>query len=231
MAVNESNSDLLLGELATTMKEQKMVQPPEWASFVKTGAQAQRRPDDPDWWYMRSASILRRVYMQGPIGVSKLRNWYGARKKRGSRPERHHRAGGKIVRVCLQQLESAGLIAKEKTGRKITPKGQSLLDKTAASVAPRREAKPVKKAQSKKKAVVKKAPAKKKAVVKKALAKKKEEVTAEKPKAKEVKEKAPAKPKAEKKPAAKKALPDKKAPAKKKEEPKTQEAPAEEAKE
>jgi len=51
-------------------------------------------------------------------------------------PSRHKRAGGKIVRTCLQQLEKAGLVKNVKgKGRVVTPKGQSLLEKTATELS------------------------------------------------------------------------------------------------
>jgi len=137
MASNESGPNLLINELAGILKKEGMVTPPKWAAFVKTGVQAQRPPDNPDWWYVRAASILRQVYLRGPVGVGKLRNWYGGRKNRGVRPDKHMQAGGKIVRLCMQQLETAGLIVKDKVGRKVTPKGQSLLDKVSSKTMPR----------------------------------------------------------------------------------------------
>lgn len=108
---------------------------PEWAKDVKTGVYAERPPEDPNWWYIRSASVLRRIQLHGPVGTNKLRAWYGGSKNRGSKPERHKRAGGKIIRTCLQQLEEAGLVKTMKgKGRIVTPKGQSLLEKTASEL-------------------------------------------------------------------------------------------------
>ncbi|MCK4327179.1 MAG: 30S ribosomal protein S19e [Candidatus Diapherotrites archaeon] len=172
MSTRDVSPGRLIDELAGTMKKEGIVNPPQWAKFVKTGAHAQRPPHDPNWWYVRAASVLRQVYMRGPVGVQKLRNWYGGRKNRGAKPERHYPAGGKVIRLCLQQLEAAGLIAKEGNGRKITAKGQSLLDKTAAKVAPRREAKP--KPTTKEKAPARKPTAKKEAKPKKGAEPKKE---------------------------------------------------------
>ena len=160
MVAKEINPDKLVSGLAVVLKEKGTVNPPQWSEFVKTGAHVERPPENPDWWYVRAASVLRQVYMRGPVGVGKLRNWYGGRKKRGSRPERHQKAGGKIIRTCLQQLEAAGLIAKEGSGRKITSRGQSIIDTVAASLKPRIEKKPTPKTVVKK-APVKKAPSKK----------------------------------------------------------------------
>ena len=190
MVAKEVSPDQLLNELVGIMKKEGMVSPPQWASFVKTGAHAQRPPDDPDWWYMRSASVLRQVYMRGPIGVGKLRRWYGGRKNRGAKPERHYPAGGKIIRSCLQQLEVAGLLEKAGTGRKLTAKGQSLIDKTSAKLKPRID--------KSLKAKPKKAPAKKKAASKKEVKPKTEAKPKAEAKPKEAKPKTEAVPKEEK---------------------------------
>ncbi|MFH1649490.1 MAG: 40S ribosomal protein S19 [Candidatus Woesearchaeota archaeon] len=103
---------------------------PEWARFVKTSNAKDRPPIQDDWWQMRAASILNQVSEKGPIGVSKLRTKYGARKNRGVRPEEFRLASGKIIRTILQQLEKGGLIKKEAVGvhkgRVLTAKGNEL---------------------------------------------------------------------------------------------------------
>ncbi len=107
---------------------------PKWAEFVKTGVHKERPPETEGWWSLRAASLLRRVYMDGPVGVQRLRRWYGGRQSRGHKPERSKKAGGKIIRLLLQQLEKQGLVKKTEKGRKITPEGQKLLDNLAKQV-------------------------------------------------------------------------------------------------
>ncbi|NPA47990.1 MAG: 30S ribosomal protein S19e [Thermococci archaeon] len=127
--------DLLVEKLAARLKEMDEIKPPEWASFVKTGRHKERVPEQEDWWYYRAASVLRRVYVDGPVGIQRLRTWYGGRKNRGHAPEHFYRAGGSIIRKVLQQLESAGLVRTiPKEGRIITPKGQSLVDGVATEL-------------------------------------------------------------------------------------------------
>ncbi len=124
-------SELVSGA-AEELKKTK-IKIPDWAKVVKTGAGQERPPVGHNWWYMRAASILRKVSLRGPIGVSKLRSMYGTKKNRGVRPERFYRGSGKIVRVILQQLEAEGFVKKVEKGvhkgKIITPKGQSFLDK------------------------------------------------------------------------------------------------------
>jgi small subunit ribosomal protein S19e len=116
-------------KLAQYLKENvDEINPPSWSSFVKTGAHVQKPPQNPDWWYIRCASLLRKIYIHGPIGLERLRAEYGGRKDFGVRPEHAVKAGGTIIRKALQQLEAAGLIEKLPAhGRKVTAEGRKLL--------------------------------------------------------------------------------------------------------
>jgi len=104
---------------------------PEWARFVKTGVSRERAPEQNNWWYMRTASVLRKVSYDGPIGAEKLRSFYGGLHRRGHKPAHFAKGSGKIVRVMLQDMEKAGLIKKEKKGRVATAEGYKLV--TAAA--------------------------------------------------------------------------------------------------
>jgi len=126
----------LIEELAKYLKENfEEIKPPEWATYVKTGVSRERIPDDPDWWYKRCASLLRKLYVHGPSGIERLRTTYGGRKDLGLKREHFRKAGGAIIRNALQQLEKAGLVATVGSrGRVITPKGRSLVDRIAHEV-------------------------------------------------------------------------------------------------
>lgn len=128
----------LVNKAAEELKKIPEIKAPEWAEYVKTSTNREKAPLQRDWWYKRSASILRLIYRQGPIGVSKLRTKYGGKKNRGARPEIFFKASGNIIRKVLQQLEKAGFVkqAQIKThkGRIITPKGRTFLDKIAGTI-------------------------------------------------------------------------------------------------
>lgn len=129
MTVGEVDPKALLTMLKEELKKLSELQPPQWSHFTKTGVHKERLPEQPDWWPMRAASLLRRIYLDGPVGISRLRSYYGGRKNRGQAPERFRKAGGKIIRTILQQLEQAGLVKKvERGGRKVTPKGVAMLE-------------------------------------------------------------------------------------------------------
>lgn len=128
-------SIVLIRRLAQDLRSRDEIKPPEWALFVKTGAHKERAPDDPDWWYMRCASILRKVYLKGPIGTERLRIAYGGKKRRGTKPNRFHKGSGAVVRTAIQQLERAGFIVKRgNKGREMTNIGRSYMDKLSATL-------------------------------------------------------------------------------------------------
>ena len=128
-------SSILIRRLAQDLKSRNEINPPEWAAFAKTGAHAERAPDDPDWWYVRCASVLRKVYLQGPIGTVKLRIQYGGKKRRGVKPNKFQRGSGAVVRTALQQLERAGFIKKRGSkGREMTDIGRSYMDKLSSGL-------------------------------------------------------------------------------------------------
>jgi len=133
-----ADANELVNKAAEELKKQSLVQPVDWAQFVKTGKNRQRLPDNQDWWYFRSAAILRSIAKLGPIGTQKLRTKYGGKKNRGHKPERFYPASGSIIRNILQQLETSNLIRQTEVGthkgRVLTPKGTSLLDKIAVQL-------------------------------------------------------------------------------------------------
>jgi len=125
----------LIEKVAAYLKENKVIEPPPWAMFVKTGVHKERPPQNPDWWYIRAAAIMRKLYLKGPLGVSRLRTMYGGRHRRGHRPPKFAKGSGAIIRKILQQLEAAGLAEKaDKKGRVLTKKGRELLEEAAKVV-------------------------------------------------------------------------------------------------
>jgi len=128
-------AEKLIEELASHLKRVPEIEPPTWASFVKTGSHADRPPQRQDWWYVRAASLMRKVYMQGPIGIEKLEIAYGGSKQLGYFPKHHRDAGSSAIRNLLKGLERAELVSKQGTsGRVLTPKGVALLDKVSKDI-------------------------------------------------------------------------------------------------
>ncbi|HUT38116.1 MAG TPA: 30S ribosomal protein S19e [Methanoregula sp.] len=132
--VYDASADHLIRKVAEELRKRKEITPPEWASFAKTGAHKEMPPEDPDWWFVRVAAVLRRVYVDGPLGVERMRSFYGGKKNRGSKPNAFRKGSGSILRKSLQQLELAGFIVHDKTGRKVSPAGMAFLDNMAHEV-------------------------------------------------------------------------------------------------
>ena len=128
-------AELLINTVADEFRDNNdKIVAPEWTKLVKTGVHKERKPENIDWWYVRCASILRRVYIDGPVGVRSLRTFYGGKKDRGVRPEVFKKGSGSIVRNALHQLEDAGYVEKVEGGRVVSPAGRSFLDKISAEI-------------------------------------------------------------------------------------------------
>lgn len=132
VSARNADQSRLVAKMSAQLKEQ--VQMPEWARFVKTGVSRERPPEQPDWFYLRTASVLRKIYTDGPVGVQKLRSYYGGLHRRGHKPAHFAKGSGKLTRTILQQLEAAGYVKKEKKGRSVTPQGQKFVDGAAKEV-------------------------------------------------------------------------------------------------
>lgn len=154
------DSQELILKAAEDLKKIPEIKPPAWTPFVKTGMHKEMPPVNSDWWYLRTASVLRTIYRLGPIGVSKLRTKYGGKKNRGVKKEHFFKGSGNILRKSLQQLEKAGFVKFAESsvhkGRAITPKGKSFLDKIATQISglkPKQETKVEQKIEVKKEVV------------------------------------------------------------------------------
>ena len=131
VSVQDVDSAKFVGMLKEELKAQNLVEPLPWSRFVKSGVNKVRPPEQGDFWYTRSASILRRLYIDNEAGVQRLRTYYGGRKKSGTHPRHFYRASGSVIRKILQQLEKSGLVQKGKQGKKLTPAAVKLLNKVA----------------------------------------------------------------------------------------------------
>ena len=122
-------ADIFIEKVVEELKKDSNIHPPTWAQFVKTGSHTERIPQNKDWWHIRCASLLRKVYIHGPIGLSDLRSAYGGRLQLGYALAHHRDAAGAIIRKGLQQLEAAGYVTKVNgRGRVLTKEGMKKLD-------------------------------------------------------------------------------------------------------
>lgn len=138
MGIHDVDATLLIKRAAEELKKDANIKPPAWAPYVKTGVSRERPPVQDDWWFVRSAAVLRKLFLLGPVGTQKLRGIFGGRKNNGYAPDHYYVGSGSVIRKILQQLEKSGL-AKQTAkgfhkGRIIGPKGQQLLESVSSVI-------------------------------------------------------------------------------------------------
>ncbi|OIO27528.1 30S ribosomal protein S19e [Candidatus Micrarchaeota archaeon CG_4_10_14_0_2_um_filter_60_11] len=117
-------------KIAAKLEKDGLLKQPAWAVY-KTGPARERVATEPGFWFKRAAGILRNFAANEgkPIGVQRLRNKYGGRRRHVVHRSHHQKAGGGVIRRVVQQLEQSGLVArKSKTsGRVITARGKKFV--------------------------------------------------------------------------------------------------------
>jgi len=137
--VFDVSADKLIRKLTEELKRIEQIKPPVWSKFVKTAVSRSRPPQEDDFWFTRTAAIMRQLYkIDKPLGVQRLRTKYGGKEQNRIKPAHYKKGSGKIIRTIMQQLEAAGFIKKiilnKHAGRVLTPKGKSFVNKTATAV-------------------------------------------------------------------------------------------------
>lgn len=88
---------------------------------MKTAKFKELAPYDPDWYFIRAASMARKIYLRQGIGVGGFRRIYGGRKRNGSRPPHFCKSSGAVARNILHQLQKMNIVDIDpKGGRRIT---------------------------------------------------------------------------------------------------------------
>merc|ERR1711862_237910 len=129
---------------ARHLKKGNKIKMPEWVSHYKTACFKDLAPYDPDWLYVRAASIAYQLYMRGKVGVNTLRKHYSGKHRRGTRTEHSRLTAGKCIRYCLLELERAQFVGKMQFenndgnltthGKALTKKGTTDMDRIAGSI-------------------------------------------------------------------------------------------------
>merc|ERR1711975_179533 len=105
--------------------------------FIKSGTIKEFAPYDEDWFYIRAASILRKVYLRKGTGVGALKKWYGGSNgtHRGTRKAHFSTASGAIIRKAMTELEKLEMMEHSSDGgRVITSKGRAEMDRIAGNI-------------------------------------------------------------------------------------------------
>ncbi|KAM7268679.1 hypothetical protein ACFE04_010845 [Oxalis oulophora] len=134
--VKDAPSHGFVKSYAAHLKRSGKIELPPWTDIVKTGVLKELAPYDPDWYYIRAASIARKIYLRGGLGVGSFKRIYGGSKRNGSRPRHFGKSSGSIARHILQQLEKLSIIEQSPNGgRRITSTGRRDLDQVSGRIA------------------------------------------------------------------------------------------------
>uniref|UniRef100_A0A7S1V0T6 40S ribosomal protein S19 n=1 Tax=Grammatophora oceanica TaxID=210454 RepID=A0A7S1V0T6_9STRA len=135
ICVRDISAEAFITGYAEHLKNSDKFELPVWADTVKTATFKELAPYGDDWYYIRAASIARKVYLRPGIGIGQLRKWYGGNARRGAKTEHFRRANGGIIRSVLLQLEEMKVCEKLPSGgRQMSRVGQQDLDRIAGVV-------------------------------------------------------------------------------------------------
>jgi len=125
----------LIEGIAKKLEKDTNIEIPKENIYSKTGVNRENSPSNKDWWYIRCAAILRKVYLNNNIGVERMREEFGGKKNCGAKKSKARAGSGTVARRAFQQLEKAGYVLKIKgRGRMLSPKGRSFIDNTSKEV-------------------------------------------------------------------------------------------------
>ena len=86
---------------AEYLKKNNLIELPKWMDYVKTAKGRELAPYDDDWLYVRTASLARKIFLRGNVGVGTFIDIYGKKTRNGVVKSHHGQASAKIIRYCL----------------------------------------------------------------------------------------------------------------------------------
>merc|ERR1711908_246043 len=114
VTLKDVSAEAFIKEFAAHVKRSGKVELPSWHNVIKTGRYKELAPYDEDWYYVRLASIARKVYLRQKTGVGALRKVYGgADQARRQALPLHHLLG----RPDPQDLAGPGRDGHRRQGR------------------------------------------------------------------------------------------------------------------
>uniref|UniRef100_A0A914WXK6 Ribosomal protein S19 n=1 Tax=Plectus sambesii TaxID=2011161 RepID=A0A914WXK6_9BILA len=135
-SVKDVDQHDMVVQIAGFLKKSGKVKVPEWSDLVKLSTHKELAPIDPDWYFVRAASIARRLYFRSPTGIGALRTVYGGKHRHGVTPNHFKKCAGSSIRKALQTLEALKWVEKhaDGRGRVLTKQGRKDLDRIASQL-------------------------------------------------------------------------------------------------
>ncbi|KII62427.1 40S ribosomal protein S19-1 [Thelohanellus kitauei] len=134
-------------ELSKSLQKKSGIELPEFTTFCKTSHGKEHAPYRKDWFFVRMASMARRLYTEQGMGVGHFTRIYGVGKRNGTRPKHHVDGSGSVSRKALQLLGKLNIVEIDQVngGRRLTAQGRKELDAVANVVLNKMKAKKHKK--------------------------------------------------------------------------------------
>jgi len=122
---------------AKYLKKSGTIELPKWVDIVKTGIHKELPPSNPDWFFIRTAALARKVYLNtgDQRGVKTYKKVFGGKQSRGSHPPITVTGSESVIRAAFKQLTKLKVVELDpKGGRKISTTGRRDLDRIASQI-------------------------------------------------------------------------------------------------
>merc|ERR1711976_15296 len=141
VSVKDVNQHEFVKALAAFLKKSSKLKVPDWTDLVKSANFKELAPYEEDWFYIRSASMARHLYIRSPCGVGAFTKICGGRKNNGTAPSHFAYSSSSVARKCMQALEGVKLVEKDSNGgRRLTSQGRRDLHRIASQLAAKSKA-------------------------------------------------------------------------------------------
>ncbi|RVD92615.1 40S ribosomal S19 [Tubulinosema ratisbonensis] len=101
-------------KLSTMLKTNKLIKEPENVDILKTCYAKQRAPSDPNWFFNRTASIIRCLATaKDGLTVKYFANRYGCSKNFGRRPSHHVKASAGLIKKIVAGLQEINWVERK----------------------------------------------------------------------------------------------------------------------
>ncbi len=102
ITIKDVPAEAFIRAFAEQLKVEQKVTPLAGDEYIKTGFSKEVSPHNPDWFYIRTAALARKVFLKPQSGVGRLKAIFGSQKRQGQGRNHHVEGSGKVIRYALQ---------------------------------------------------------------------------------------------------------------------------------